>query len=479
MSQGPYSAYKPSGIPWLGDVPEHWDVIPTGALLNLKKQLVGDRADKYTLLSLTKQGIIARDTENPKGKFPASFETYQVVEPGDLVFCLFDIDETPRTIGLSSMSGMITGAYTRFVCPNEQNRRFIYQLYLSLDNGKLLKPLYSGLRKVITKSTFLSATIPLPPLPEQRAIVRYLDHADRRIRRYVSAKRKLIGLLEEEKQAVINRAVTRGLDPDVRLKPSGVEWLGDVPEHWEVHKLRQCVSISGGMTPNMEVQRFWNGQVPWVTPKDMKQAVIGDSSVKTTDAAISETSLRLVKPPVVLMVVRGMILARRVPIAYTTVPVTINQDMKALRAVKGANARFLACSLASAQEAFVPLIDEAGHGTRRLPMERWRELPMAMPPPSEQTAIVEHLNKETAHIDSAIARARRQFELLQEYRTRLVADVITGKLDVREAAALLPDESEDEDPIDEDNSLEEETYEGSLDRDMAAEELAMESEVTV
>ena len=232
-----YPAYKPSGVPWLGDLPEHWDVIPTRALLNLKKQLVGDRADKYTLLSLTKQGIIARDMENPEGKFPASFETYQVVEPGDLVFCLFDIDETPRTIGLSSMTGMITGAYTRFVCPNEQNRRFIYQLYLSLDNGKLLKPLYSGLRKVITKSTFLSATIPLPPLPEQRAIVRYLDYVDRRIRRYVTAKQKLIALLEEEKQAVINRAVTRGLDPNVRLKPSGVEWLGDVPEHWEVRRL--------------------------------------------------------------------------------------------------------------------------------------------------------------------------------------------------------------------------------------------------
>ena len=234
----PYPAYKPSGVPWLGDLPEHWDVIPTRALLNLKKQLVGDRADKYTLLSLTKQGIIARDMENPEGKFPTSFETYQVVEPGDLVFCLFDIDETPRTIGLSSMTGMITGAYTRFVCPNEQTRRFIYQLYLSLDNGKLLKPLYSGLRKVITKSTFLSATIPLPPLPEQAAIARYLDYADRRISRYVSAKRKLIVLLEEEKRAIVNQAVTRGLDPNVRLKPSGVEWLGDVPAHWGVQRAK-------------------------------------------------------------------------------------------------------------------------------------------------------------------------------------------------------------------------------------------------
>ena len=175
--------------------------------------------------------------ENPQGKFPASFETYQVVNPGDLIFCLFDIDETPRAVGLSDIDGMITGACTRFACVREQNRQFIYLLYLSLDNGKLLKPLYSGLRKVITKSAFLSARLALPPIPEQTAIVRYLDWVDRRIRRYVGAKRKLIGLLEEERQAVINQAVTRGLDPNVRLKPSGVEWLGDVPEHWEVVQL--------------------------------------------------------------------------------------------------------------------------------------------------------------------------------------------------------------------------------------------------
>ena len=230
----PYPASKPSGIPWIGDVPEHWDLVPNRALLELKSEVVGDRFNEYTLLSLTKQGVIVRDMENPEGKFPANFETYQSVEPGDLIFCLFDIDETPRTVGISNLSGMVTGAYTTFVCVNEQSNRFIYWLYSSLDDGKLLKPLYSGLRKVIKKSTFLSAKLALPPFPEQAAIVRYLGHVDRRIRQYVSAKRRLIALLEEEKQVVINQAVTRGLDPNARLKPSGVEWLGDVPEHWEI-----------------------------------------------------------------------------------------------------------------------------------------------------------------------------------------------------------------------------------------------------
>ena len=232
----PYSSYKHSGVPWIGDVPAHWALMPNRALLKLEKQPVGNDSRKYTLLSLTKRGIIRRDMENPEGKFPSSFDTYQIVESGDLVFCLFDIDETPRAVGLSELNGMITGAYTRFKVSDDTSRRFLYLFYLHLDNSKLLKPLYSGLRKVITKSAFLSAKVALPPQSERMAIVRYLEYADRQIRRYVRAKERLIGLLEEEKQAIINQAVTRGLDPSVRLKASGVEWLGDVPEHWEVRR---------------------------------------------------------------------------------------------------------------------------------------------------------------------------------------------------------------------------------------------------
>ena len=135
---------------------------------------------------------------------------------------------------------------------------------------------------------------------------------------------------------------------------------------------------------------------------------------------------------------------------------------------------FLARSLDSAQEAFKPLIDEAGHGTRRLPTERWRELPIAMPPLSEQSAIVEHLEKATTEIDAAITRTRRQIELLQEYRTRLIADVVTGKLDVREAAAQLPDEADDQDPIGESGPLADGLPEDLYDIDESVEDSAME-----
>ena len=157
----------------------------------------------------------------------------------------------------------------------------------------------------------------VPPPSEQNAIVRFLDHAGRRIRRYIRPKEKLIALLEEQKQAIIHRAITGQIDvrtgqPYPAYKPSGVEWLGDVPAHWQTKRLGQCGMSVGGMTPSMEIRRYWNDEVPWVTPKDMKTEAIADSAIKVSEIALRETSLKLIDPPAVLMVVRGMILARKV-----------------------------------------------------------------------------------------------------------------------------------------------------------------------
>jgi type I restriction enzyme S subunit len=214
-----------------------------------RKVLVGQRHNEYRLLSLTKQGVIVRDVESGKGKFSADMGTSQEVRNGDLVFCLFDVPETPRTVGLSHHDGMITGAYTVFECSDPGLSTFLDFFYRAMDDRKLLSPLYSGLRNTIPPTRFLGTKTPVPPPDEQAAIVRFLDHADRRIRRYIRAKQKLIKLLEEQKQAVIHRAVTRGLDPNVRLKPSGVEWLGDVPEHWDVMPIKRAfVSMDYGIS---------------------------------------------------------------------------------------------------------------------------------------------------------------------------------------------------------------------------------------
>ena len=449
----PYPEMKDASLPWVGQIPSNWGLVPNRALIRKRKVLVGDRHADFRLLSLTKAGIIVRDISTGRGKFSADMGTSQEVREGDLVFCLFDVPETPRTVGLSKHHGMITGAYTVFECKDNQLARFLEAFYIAMDDRKLLSPLYSGLRNTIPPPVLLGQKTPLPPVPEQAAIVRFLDHADRKIRRYIRAKQKLIKLLEEQKQAIIHRAVTRGLDPNVRLKPSGVEWLEEVPEHWEVKKIRQCGAISGGLTPNMAERSLWDGDIPWVTPKDMKRFTIAGASMTVSARALEATSLKLIPAESVLLVVRGMILARRVPIARTTEPVTINQDMKAIVPSAGIVAGFLAYRMDSAQAAYIPLIDEAGHGTKRFPTERWKDVVLTIPPAVEQNMIVRHLDQATAHIADALDNAQHQIALVRDYRTRLIGDVVTGKLDVREAAAQLPDEDQELPPIDESDEI--------------------------
>ncbi|MHB8512431.1 MAG: restriction endonuclease subunit S [Actinomycetota bacterium] len=203
---------KPSGADWLGDVPEHWDLVRTGSVLKLKKQLVGDASDQFTLLSLTKRGVIPRDLENPEGKFPSSFDTYQSVEVGDLIFCLFDIDETPRAVGIATMPGMVTGAYTRFTTMDPSTIDYVYLYFLAMDNGKRLKPLYTGLRKVITKSSFLSALMPLPPPDERSAIVEHIRASKSQTDATIAHAEREISLLLEYRTRLIADVVTGKLD---------------------------------------------------------------------------------------------------------------------------------------------------------------------------------------------------------------------------------------------------------------------------
>ena len=460
-----YPAMKDSGVEWLGEVPEHWGNRKLRSVLS--NVTARNRPDLPLLSVLREKGVIIRDVSNRDQNhnyIPDDLTNYKVVREGQ--FVMNKMKAWQGSYGVSSHNGIVSPAYYVFdikdVAANFFNLAIRSRAYVPF-----FTQASDGVRIGqwdLSQSRMREIPFLVPPLPEQIAIVRYLDYMDRRVRRLIRAKRKLIVLFNEQKQAIIHRAVTRGLNPDVPMKDSGVEWLGEVPAHWEVLKLRQCGAITGGVTPSMEVERYWNGDIPWVTPKDMKTRVIKDSSVRVTKAAIEETSLKKICSKAVLLVVRGMILARKVPIAWTMKSVTINQDMKAIRPRQEINARYLTTTLSSAQDAFVPLIDEAGHGTKRLPTERWKNLSIAVPPPSEQAAIVEYLDQATADIDIAIARITHEIDLLNEYRTRLIADVVTGKLDVREAAAALPEvdplaaEADPDDALDTDTEVDLEAF---------------------
>ena len=257
----------------------------------------------------------------------------------------------------------------------------------------------------------------VPPLPEQRAIVRYLDHVDERIQRYVDAKQKLIALLEEEKQAVVNRAVTRGLDPNVRLKPSGVDWLGDVPEHWEMQRLKTLADISTGGRDT--INRRDDGAYPFFVRSQTVER-IGTWSFDGEAVLTAGDGVGVGK---VFHYINGKF--------------DYHQRVYKFSKFRDILGTFFFHYFRST------LRNEVFRGTAKSTVDSLR-LPMlqnfavAFPPAHEQRAIAEHVDRATASIDASITRARRQIELLQEYRTRLISDAVTGKLDVREAAAQLP-----------------------------------------
>ena len=418
-----YPAYKDSGVPWLGKVPEHWEVLP--ALATYKPKLVKNTgmAEK-TVLSLSYGRIIVKPPEKLRGLVPESFETYQIVEPGNIIVRTTDLqnDRTSLRIGHSRNRGIITSAYLCLETTDRVSNEFGYQFLNTYDLLKIIYGFGSGLRQNLDFVDIKRMPVLVPPKDEQAAIVCFLDHADRRIRRYIFAKQKLIKLLEEQKQAIIHRAVTRGLDPPVRLKLSGVEWFGDVPEHWEVKRLKWVTRLQRGYDLPAE-QR-----IPGPFPVVSSGGIIGTHSESQSNGP-------------------GVVIGRY---GSTDAVFFIESDFwphnTALFVTDFQGNRPRWCYF------MLRTISKADHsGKSAVPgvdRKDLYEIEVAVPPVDEQDAIVSEIENASEWLDRVVAGAQREISLLREYRIRLIADVVTGKLDVREAAAKLPDEIDEPEMLD-------------------------------
>jgi type I restriction enzyme S subunit len=429
----PYTEYRDSGLPWAPQIPTHWTTKPNRALLKKRKVLVGERHTDFQLLSLTKAGVIARDISTGKGKFSSDMGTSQEVRGGDLIFCLFDVPETPRTVGLSLHSGMITSAYTVFEPRRENASRFLEAFYIAMDDQKLLAPLYSGLRNTIPPERFLGTKTPLPPPDEQAAIVRFLDHANRKIDGFIRTKRKLIGLLGEQKQSIIHRAVTRGLDPTVPLKPSGIPWLGDIPKHWEVKRIKYLLrEVDNRSTTGLE---------PLLSMRMHHGLVVFSEHFTRPPQAATLVGFKIVKPR--QFVVNRMQAGNGVifPSCLEIIGL-VSPDYAVFDPIADVNVDYLG-ELFRTRTLRVKFRSESkglGTGTSgfmRLYNDRFGAIHIPLPPRKEQDAILKGIDEQSADLNAAMARTEREIALMQEYRTRLTADVVTGKLDVRPAAAHL------------------------------------------
>lgn len=414
-----YPTYKDSGIEWLGQIPTHWDLLRNKIFITEHDNVVGQDAYKYTLLSLTKQGVIQRDIESGKGKFPKEFDNYKIVESGNIIFCLFDVDETPRTVGLSSIDGMITGAYNVFSIKGI-NSQFYYYYFLAVDEAKALRPLYSGLRKVVKTERFAGLRIPVPPEEEQRQIVAYLDYKSNKIDERICQRERELQTLSELKQAEIAAVVTRGLDPNVPMKESGIEWLGKIPAHWEVRKIKNCLQErSEKGYPNEPI--LCATQSRGVIPQDMydNRVVVVNKDfdklklVKCGDFVIS---LRSFQGGIEYAYYQGIISA-----AYT---ILTPKDKR--------NSEYFKHLFKS--HDFIQLLQTCVTGIREGQNINYAMLAkhfIPIPPIEEQQKIVLYIKNRLYVIDEYISKLKAEINYLQEYKQRLISDVVTGKVDVR------------------------------------------------
>ena len=409
-----YNEYKDSGVQWLGEIPSHWDMLALKHILKLRKKLVGKQSYKYELLSLTLQGIIKRDIDNPTGKFPSSFDTYQEVNAGDFVFCNFDNEETPRAVGLSEYKGMITGAYDVLSCKNSNlTNRYLIYYFLYVDDAKRFKPLYKGLRKTVPFDSFMSYKIPVPSIEEQQAIAFYLDTATAKIDEAIAQQQKMIDLLNERKQIIINNAVTKGLNPGAPMKDSGVDWIGEIPEHWELmqyrhlfynlDKLRQPISADQRSRNNPQYDYY------------------GASGV------IDKIDYYNVEDKVLLIGEDGAnLLLRNLPLIYKAEgKFWVNNHAHILKPIRD-DYDFMAYVMEAADYTLFI----TGSAQPKLSQSNLNAVKLPIPPLEEQKSIVEHLAQRTEKLDTAISNATKQISLLQERKQIIINDVVTGKVKV-------------------------------------------------
>ena len=309
--------------------------------------------------------------------------------------------------------------------------------------------------------------IVVPPFSEQAAIVRYLDHADRRIQRYIRAKQKLITLLEEQKQAIIQRAVTRGLDPNVRLKPSGVEWLGKVPTHWERRRLKILLRPVD--------RRSATGAETLLSLRRDHGIVIYAEHFARPSQSRSLVGFKLVA---VGQLVVNRLQANNGLVFCSGINGLVSPDYSVFEMRKPLQMQYLSDLLRTSRYRSHFRRESTGLGTGtagflRLYDDKFLETEVFLPPVQEQILISNSLANDIAKVKRLMEQQQRQLQFFNEFRTRLITDVVTGKLDVREAASRLPDEVEEPEPLDETDALTDGEEEPTDDRDAAPEEAAV------
>jgi type I restriction enzyme, S subunit len=425
----PYAEYKDSGQRWLGNVPGHWGQRRMKFLF--KERVEKGFPDEPLLAATQSKGVVLKEDYGARTvAVTKDFHLLKLVETGDFVISLRSFQ---GGIELAHCRGIISPAYTILTPRGGVSRGYYAHFFKSANFVHSLTMFVTGIREGqnIDYERMSRASMPLPPIEEQIGIGQFLDWANGRLERAIRAKRKVIALLNEQKQAIIHRAVTRGLDPSVPLKPSGIPWLGDIPIHWEIRRAKYLYREVDERSASGVEELLSVSHLTGVTPRSQKNI--------TMFRAASYVGHKICQPGDLVV---NTMWAWMGALGVSTYVGIISPAYAVYRPqrseyIVGAYMEGLLRSRPYVSNIICRSTGLRGSRLRLYPEEFFR-LPIIQPPTEEQWRIVGAIQVETGGMNTAISRLEREIELLREYRTRLVADVVTGRLDVREAATRLP-----------------------------------------
>ena len=422
---------KDSRIPFCKIIPASWNEIPNRYIFQNHSKKVGDKASEYQLLSLTTSGVKEKDINSGGGKVPESYDNYQTVEIGDMIFCLFDLDVSAVFSGLSSLNGMITSAYDVFgVNHDYANTHFMEYWFQYVFSNRYYKMFSKNIRYTITGEMFKSLYTPIPSLSEQERIGTLLDGLSNKVNALIANQEQQIEKLKAYKQSLITEAVTKGLNPDVPMKPSGVEWIGDIPAHWNLIKANRIITQTQNGLSRRDLQES-SGQIVLKLKNISAGGNIDYSYINRIELTKEELNKYILNEGDFLFVrVNGSrdLVGKCALFIDISEPVAYNDHIIRVRLNTLIEQRFFQLYLlSSVGRKEIDLKTSTAAGQFTISGEGLRTINVILPSTKEQKQIVEYLDERCAKIDRLIEIKQQKIDKLNYYKKSLIYEYVTGK----------------------------------------------------
>lgn len=423
---------KESGVEWIRQIPKDWKILKNKNCFTLRKEIVGNNFDEYNLLSLTKLGIKIKDKNDFKGKVPENYGTYQNVKKGELVLCLFDLDCSAVFSGLSEYEGMISPAYKVYNCNENIFNNFAKYWFEYCFIERKYKIYSKSLRYVVNSDDFGGIEILVPPLEEQEKIANYLDKKVSDIDLIIEKTKATIEDYKKYKQSIITEAVTKGINPNVEMKDSGIEWIGEIPKHWGNKRLKQISYIRARLGwKGLKAEEYTQEGYMFLSAFNIINSKLDFTETNFINSYRYEESPEIkLKVGDVLIVKDGAGIGKCAYVEYLPNEATINGSIALISTNEELKGKFLYYYfLTKIMQKYVDRLKD-GMGVPHLFQKDIKEIRICIPPLEEQNQIAEYLDKKTFEIDTLITKKEALIAELEEYKKSLIYECVTGKKEI-------------------------------------------------